>query len=224
VVSRYVSFSISDALSCVVRLYGKPSGEHSHRERERPRKQKQGFHIRSVFNVRVADFVRGEGREGADVIVVESQGGKAKAEMRTCDEHVVPACAKIRVGRISSSASFCHKYSRFGQCSGIETSSRQRLLLSATRLATPTLFVPKRVISHSHPYTPSCLNSPLRAQAKTIDGVPAALSILPTHANDPRSDPVRVAVNPLPHIACRQSSREARGDDDMDVLGKSLVV
>jgi len=32
------------------------------------------------------------------MIVVRGQEGKAKAEMRTCDEHVVPACAKFLVG------------------------------------------------------------------------------------------------------------------------------
>ena len=39
-----------------------------------------------------------------DVIVVHCQGGMAKAEMRTCDEHVVPACTKFPVSRISTSS------------------------------------------------------------------------------------------------------------------------
>lgn len=38
------------------------------------------------------------------MIVVDSQEGKAKAEVRTCDEHVVPACTKFRVWGISSPA------------------------------------------------------------------------------------------------------------------------
>ena len=42
------------------------------------------------------------GRRTADVIVVDSQGGKAKAEMRTCDEHVVPACTKFPVSKYRS--------------------------------------------------------------------------------------------------------------------------
>jgi hypothetical protein len=33
------------------------------------------------------------------MIVVHSQGGKAKAEMGTCDEHVVPACTKFPVSK-----------------------------------------------------------------------------------------------------------------------------
>ena len=88
------------------------------------------------------------------MIVVRGQEGKAKAEMRTCDEHVVPACAKFRVGvvsEISSPISSYHNRPRFGLSPGVETSSRQRLLISATRLGTPTLFFPKRVIPHSHP-------------------------------------------------------------------------
>ena len=38
------------------------------------------------------------------MIVVDSQGGKAKAEMRTCDEHVVPACTKFPVSKYGSSS------------------------------------------------------------------------------------------------------------------------
>ena len=45
-----------------------------------------------------------EGRRTADMIVVRGQEGKAKAEMRTCDEHVVPACTKFPVSKYGSAS------------------------------------------------------------------------------------------------------------------------
>lgn len=154
-----------------------------------PEKRRLNFHIRGGFNPRVANFFLRREWEGGrrDVMVAHSQGGKAKAEMRTCDEHVVPACTKFPgeyVGILALCITSCHRFAFRPMHRGRKTSSRQRLLISATRLGTPTLFFPKRANPAQPPRTNTHPSFPhLRSSSMASAASPLPLRTLGTSAN-----------------------------------------